>query len=170
MPLWVPTKINCEYKKALQRLDKVIYGIIEKRKNDTVKNIIHETLRLYPPLYILSRDVTEEVVIGGYRFKKGDMILISSYVMQHDPEYFDQPESFIPERFENNFMKSLPAFAYFPFGGGPRVCIGNHFALMEAVFVLACIANRYRIRLAPDHNEAPPFHPLHSDPRVDCAW
>ncbi|TDL90280.1 cytochrome P450 [Vibrio vulnificus] len=70
------------------------------------------------------------------------MILISSYVMQHNPEYFDQPESFIPERFENNFMKSLPAFAYFPFGGGPRVCIGNHFAMMEAVFVLACIANK----------------------------
>ncbi len=251
MPLWVPTKINREYKKAIQRLDKVIYGIIEKRKNDTVKhedmlgilmvardaddglgmtshqvrdelmtiflaghettanalswalyaiskhpeiqaklfnevnsiigqrtpkpedfmklqytqNIIHETLRFYPPLYILSRDVTEDVTIGGYRFKKGDMILISSYVMQHNPEYFDQPESFIPERFENNFMKSLPAFAYFPFGGGPRVCIGNHFAMMEAVFVLACIAKRYRIKLAPDHHEVTPLPSLTLRPK-----
>lgn len=251
MPLWVPTKINREYKKAIQRLDKVIYGIIEKRKNDTVKhedmlgilmdardaddglgmsshqvrdelmtiflaghettanalswalyaiskhpeiqvklfnevnsiigqrtpkpedfmklqytqNIIHETLRFYPPLYILSRDVTEDVTIGRYRFKKGDMILISSYVMQHNPEYFDQPESFIPERFENNFMKSLPAFAYFPFGGGPRVCIGNHFAMMEAVFVLACIAKRYRIKLAPDHHEVTPLPSLTLRPK-----
>lgn len=74
-------------------------------------------------------------------------------LMQHDPKYFDQPESFIPERFENNFLKSLPAFAYFPFGGGPRVCIGNHFAMMEAVLVLAYIAKRYRIKLAHDHHE-----------------
>ncbi|WP_260399771.1 cytochrome P450 [Peribacillus simplex] len=251
MPLWVPTKINRKYKKAIQRLDKVIYGIIEKRKNDTVKhedmlgilidarddkdglgmtslqvrdelmtiflaghettatalswalyeiskhpeiqsklfsevnsiighrtpkaedfmklpytqNIIHETLRVYPPSYILSRDVAEDVVIGGYRFKKGDMILISSYVMQHNPEYFDQPESFIPERFENNFLKSLPAFAYFPFGGGPRVCIGNHFAMMEAVLVLACIAKRYRIKLAPDHHEVTPLPALTLRPK-----
>jgi len=129
------------------------------------QNIIHETLRFYPPLYILSRDVTEDVTIGGYRFKKGDMILISSYVMQHNPEYFDQPESFIPERFINNFMKSLPAFAYFPFGGGPRVCIGNHFAMMEEVFVLACIAKRYRIKLAPDHHEVIPLPSLTLRPK-----
>ncbi|MFE5148922.1 cytochrome P450 [Peribacillus simplex] len=68
------------------------------------------------------------------------------------------------------FLKSLPEFAYFPFGGGPRVCIGNHFAMMEAVLLLACIAKRYRIKLAPDHHEVPPLLPLHSDQRMDCKW
>lgn len=121
------------------------------------QNIIMESMRIYPPYYIVSRKAEEDVVIGGYHFKKGDMILISQYVMHHKPEYFDIPDSFNPERFENNFVKTLPQFAYFPFGGGARVCIGNHFAMMEAVLVLACIAQRYRIRLAPDHHEVKPL-------------
>ncbi|MFF2456248.1 cytochrome P450 [Peribacillus simplex] len=243
LPLWVPTKNNREYKNSIQRLDTVIFNIIEKRRADSerhedmlgilmdarddedglgmtnqqvrdelmtiflaghettanvlswtlyllsqhpevetklfneidnvigdrnptpgdymkltyTQNIINESMRIYPPGYIISRKVEEDVAIGGYHFKKGDMILLSQYVMHHKQEYFDNPESFNPERFENNFVKTLPQFAYFPFGGGARVCIGNHFAMMEAVLVLACIAQRYRIRLAPDHHEVKPL-------------
>ncbi|WP_078427344.1 cytochrome P450 [Alkalihalobacterium alkalinitrilicum] len=120
------------------------------------QNIIWETLRLYPPAYVIGRQVDEDVEVGDYLFQKGEMILISSYVLQRDPTYFEQPLSFMPERFENEMVKSLPPYAYFPFGGGPRVCIGNHFAIMEAVLVLACICQKYNLALAPHHHEVKP--------------
>jgi cytochrome P450 len=110
-------------------------------------------MRLYPPAFVTGRKVDEDVEIGGYQFRKGDVLLVSQYVMHRKPEYFHNPDSFIPERFENNFVKTIPAYAYFPFGGGPRVCIGNHFALMEAVLVLVTLVQRFRIALAPDHHE-----------------
>lgn len=129
------------------------------------QNIISESLRIYPPIHVISRKATEDVSIGDYHFKKGDMFFLSPYVMHHKPEYFDQTEAFIPERFENNYLKTIPSFAYFPFGGGPRVCIGNHFSFMEAVLVLACISQRFRIRLAPDHHEVKPLPLLSLRPR-----
>ena len=84
------------------------------------------------------------------------MILISQYVMHRKPEYFEDPHLFIPERFEKQKQKSLPEFAYFPFGGGPRVCIGNHFAMMEAVLVIAAIAQKFRLTLASDPKKVKP--------------
>lgn len=114
------------------------------------QNVISESLRLYPPAYVIGRQVDESVDIGDYHIKKGEMILISQYVMQRKPEYFEEPNEFRPERFENNFIKSIPAYAYFPFGGGPRVCIGNHFAFMEMVLVLACISQRFQLKPAFD--------------------
>lgn len=129
------------------------------------QNIIWESLRIYPPSFVTGREAEEDVDIGEYHFKKGDMLLVSQYVMHHKPEYFENPHSFIPERFENNYMKILPAYAYFPFGGGPRVCIGHHFAVMEAVLVLVCIAQHYRIKLAPEHHEVMPFPSITLRPR-----
>ncbi|PKG23837.1 cytochrome P450 [Niallia nealsonii] len=116
------------------------------------QNIMWESMRLYPPAFVTSRKVDKDVEIKDYRFKKGDVILVSQYVMHRKPEYFQNPTSFIPERFENNFIKTIPSYAFFPFGGGPRVCIGNHFAMMEAVLVLVTIAQRFRLKLAPDHH------------------
>ncbi|WP_231687920.1 cytochrome P450 [Bacillus sp. FJAT-27251] len=147
-------------KKLHQELDQVI-GNRNPNPEDFMKlsytqNIIWESLRLYPPAYVIGRDAIEDVVIGDYLVKKGEMVMMSQYVMHRDPAYFEQPESFLPERFENNYMKTLPPYAFFPFGGGPRVCIGNHFALMEAVLVLACIARRWRVRLAPRHHTVRP--------------
>ena len=115
------------------------------------QNVIWESLRLYPPAYVIGRQVDEDVEIGGYLFEKGETVLMSQYVIHRQADYFENPDNFIPERFENNFMRTLPSYAYFPFGGGPRVCIGNHFAFMEMVLVLACIAHRYRLRLTPNH-------------------
>jgi len=120
------------------------------------QNIIRESLRLYPPAYVIGRQVDKTVEIGGYQFTKGEMVLMSQYVMHRLPEYFEHPEEFKPERFENNFIKTIPPYAYFPFGGGPRVCIGNHFAFMEMVLVLACIAQKYQLHLIPDHVEIKP--------------
>ncbi|WP_416150714.1 cytochrome P450 [Salipaludibacillus sp. HK11] len=117
------------------------------------QNVIWESMRLFPPAYVIGRQVDKNVTIGGYQMKKGEMILISQYVMHRNPEFFENPDTFIPERFENNFIKSLPTFAYFPFGGGPRVCVGNHFSVMEGVLSIACIIKEFHLKLAPDHDE-----------------
>jgi cytochrome P450 len=129
------------------------------------QNIIWESMRLFPPAFVSGRSAEEDVEINGYKFKKGDMVMVSQYVMHRKPEYFHDPLSFKPERFENNFVKTIPAYAYFPFGGGPRVCIGNHFALMEAVLVLSTIAQRYKLRLAPNHHEVKPYPSITLRPR-----
>ncbi|MBM4765226.1 cytochrome P450 [Bacillus sp. B15-48] len=120
------------------------------------QNIVWESLRLFPPAYVIGRQVNETVKIGKYLLNKGEMVLMSQYVMHRHPNYFKLPDEFRPERFEQNFMRTLPPYAYFPFGGGPRVCIGNHFAFMEMVLVLACIAKRYRLRLIPGHEKIKP--------------
>jgi len=109
------------------------------------QNIVWESLRLYPPAYLIGRQVYKDVQIGKYQLKKGSMVIMSQYVAHRNEKFFQDPHSFIPERFENGFMKTLPLYAYFPFGGGPRVCIGNHFALMETVLVLACIGQKFHL-------------------------
>ncbi|TLS35763.1 cytochrome P450 [Pseudalkalibacillus caeni] len=109
--------------------------------------VIMESLRLYPPAWNFGREACEDIEIGGYAFRKGDTLMISPYLMHHHPGYFEAPEEFIPERFENNFLRTVPPYVYFPFGGGPRVCIGNHFATMEATLVLATIVQHYSLEL-----------------------
>jgi len=111
--------------------------------------VIKETLRLYPVAWITSREAIEPVQVGDYHFDKGAVFFLSPYVLHHDATYFEAPEEFRPERWAGDFEKQLPRFAYFPFGGGPRVCIGNTFALMEAQLILATIAQRFTMRLAP---------------------
>lgn len=113
--------------------------------------IIKESMRLYPPAWILNgRIALEDVQLGGYTVPQGNILFISPYVMHHLPQYFTEPETFKPERFTPEFEKSLPKFAYMPFGGGARVCIGNAFGMMEAQLVLATIAQRFRLELATD--------------------
>ena len=113
--------------------------------------VIKESMRLYPPAWILNgRIALEELQLGGYTIPKGSIIFISPYVMHHMPQNFDEPEAFKPERFTPEFEKSLPKYAYMPFGGGARVCIGNAFAMMEAQLILAAIAQRFRLELAQD--------------------
>jgi cytochrome P450 len=111
--------------------------------------VINESLRLYPPAYVMGREATEDLRLGEYRVPRGMLILMSQWVMHRDVRYFDAPESFRPERWLDGLQKQLPRFAFFAFGGGPRLCIGNQFAMMEAVLLLATIAQRYRLRLVP---------------------
>lgn len=120
------------------------------------QSVIWESMRLFPPAYVIGRQVDKNVNIGGYHMKKGEMVLMSQYVMHRDQRFFDQPDKFIPERFDHNFMNSLPTFAYFPFGGGPRVCVGNHFSLMEGVLALTCMVKEFRMEMAPNHHEVKP--------------
>ena len=111
--------------------------------------IIKEAMRLYPPAWILNgRLARQDAEIGGYTIPKGSTVFVSPYVMHRLPQYFAEPEAFKPERFTPEFEKSLPKFAYMPFGGGARVCIGNAFAMMEAQLILAAVAQKYRLALA----------------------
>lgn len=112
------------------------------------QKIIKETLRLYPPDWYLWRKVVRESEIAGSPLPVGSDLLILIWGMQRDRRFFDSPEKFIPERWTEQFAKQLPKFAYFPFGGGPRGCIGQSLAMMEAVLVLTTIAQKYRLTLA----------------------
>ncbi|BDA70521.1 cytochrome P450 [Calothrix sp. PCC 7716] len=112
--------------------------------------IIKESMRLYPAVTDLSREATQDCEIGGYFIPKGCTLIMSQWVMHRDPRYFEDPEVFIPERWENDIEKQIPRGVYFPFGDGPRFCIGKSFAMMEAVLILATIAQKWKLELAPD--------------------
>jgi cytochrome P450 len=118
-------------------------------------HVITESLRLYPAAWGMARLVIEDHQIAGYPVTKGMGVAMAQWVVHRDPRWYDSPEEFRPERWEDDFLKRLPRFAYFPFGGGPRQCIGNTFALMEAALVLATIARKFRLRLAPNHPVVP---------------
>jgi cytochrome P450 len=113
--------------------------------------VVRETLRLYPPVYAIGREVAKPFTIGGYPLEPGFEVLVSPFVMQRDPKLYDDPERFHPERWLEPRAATLPRFAYFPFGGGPRVCIGNHFALMEIALVLATLLQRLELTVVPGY-------------------
>jgi cytochrome P450 len=117
--------------------------------------VVLESLRLYPPAFTIGREALDDCKVGGYPVPAGMTLLMSQWVVHRDPRYFDNPEAFDPERWAGDFAKRLPKYAYFPFGGGPRLCIGNSFALMEAVLVLATLAQRFRFTLVREHPVVP---------------
>ncbi len=112
--------------------------------------VLTEAMRVYPPVYLIGREATRDLELGGFRVRKGTTVFMSQWVSHRDPRYFPDPEEFRPERWEDGLAKRLPKYAYYPFGGGPRVCIGNTFALMEAAILLATVGQRYRFTLAED--------------------
>ena len=110
--------------------------------------VFKEAMRLYPPAYILGRRPIEDTSIGEYRVRRNSIVLVSIVGIHRRPDVWSDPERFDPERFLGDNEKQLPRCAYMPFGAGPRICIGNHFALMEGHVVLATIARRVRFELA----------------------
>lgn len=118
-------------------------------------HVVTETLRLYPAAWGLARLAIEDHEIAGYPLNKGMGVAMAQWVVHRDPRWYDAPEEFRPERWEGDLLKRLPRFAYFPFGGGPRQCIGNAFALMEAALILATIAQKFRLRLVANHPVVP---------------
>ncbi|MCP3140630.1 cytochrome P450 [Pyxidicoccus xibeiensis] len=117
--------------------------------------VVEEAMRLYPPAYVYSRAVKEDDVIGGFRIPKGSWVDVSPYVTHRHPDFWERPEEFVPERFSPEASAKRPRYAYFPFSGGPRQCIGNGFAMMEAQLILATVAQRFRPRRLPGHVLAP---------------
>jgi cytochrome P450 len=119
------------------------------------EQVVSEVLRLYPPAYAIGRQALADCEIGGYHVPAGTTVYVSPWVMHRDPRWFDDPHAFRPERWAGNLAKDLPRFAYMPFGGGPRICIGNRFAMMEAVLILATVAQQFRLEWHPDRPVQP---------------
>jgi cytochrome P450 len=117
--------------------------------------VVEEAMRLYPPAFIFSRKVVEDDVICGFRIPGGTCVDISPYVTHRHPSAWEQPEEFLPERFAPETAAQRPRYAYFPFSGGPRQCIGNSFALMEAQLIVATVAQRFRPRVVPGYQLTP---------------
>jgi len=114
------------------------------------ESVVTEALRLYPTVWLLGREAVEPCQVGGYDVPVGTTVYMSQWVIHRDARFFDDPLVYRPERWADGLAKRLHRYAYFPFGGGPRICIGNTFAMMEAVLLLATIARRYRLALTPD--------------------
>jgi cytochrome P450 len=112
-------------------------------------NVLWESMRLFPPIFVLMRYAVEDDEIGGYHVPAGSNIVLCAYVTHRHPDFYENPEGFDPDRFTSEFVKSLHRMAYFPFSGGPRKCIGHTFAMMEMPIVLAMVTQRYKLNLLP---------------------
>jgi cytochrome P450 len=133
-------------------------GADELRQLGYTRMVIDEAMRLYPPVWAFSRTNVNDDEVGGYRIKRGSLIYMTQYVTHRHPAFWEQPERFEPERFTPERSVGRPKYAYFPFAGGPRACLGNQFALAEAAIILGTLARHYRLRLVPGHPVA--MHPL----------
>ena len=114
---------------------------------DYTRKVFTETLRLYPPAWAVIRQAARDVRIGEYEIPRGANVLVSQYILQRDSRYFPHPERFDPDRWTDEMKSNLPKMAYFPFGGGPRGCVGAPFAWMEGILVLARIASKWKLEL-----------------------
>jgi cytochrome P450 len=112
--------------------------------------VFREALRLYPPAWIIAREAVSAYRLGPFDVPPGATIFMSPYATQRDPRFWDQPEQFDPERWAEEASAARPRFAFFPFGAGTRVCIGEHFAMMEGILLLATILQRWKFHLLPD--------------------
>lgn len=126
---------------------------------ELTNRVIKETLRLYPPAYFLTREPRSADAIDGYRIPEGSLILINQWLFHRDERFFEKPDEFVPGRWAGDFEDDLHPFAYFPFGGGPRQCLGRRFALLEMLIVVVTVLRRYRIDLATES-------PIELDPLV----
>ncbi len=134
------------------------------------QSVIKESMRLYPPAWLLSREAIEDTSIGGCRVAKGTTVMMSPWVTHRDERFFDNPLRFDPDRWATGRTGNLPRFAYFPFGGGPRVCIGAAFAMMETTIILAMLSQRFEFRMIDGRDIAPrasmTLRPLNGIPAV----
>lgn len=117
--------------------------------------VLQESLRMYPPVWVIPRDAINDDQIGGYRVPAGSTILLSPYLTHRHPDFWENPEAFDPERFLQARAHDRPRHAYFPFGGGPRLCMGVDMAMMEMMLIMVMVVQRHRIHLVSCHREEP---------------
>ncbi|MBW4682870.1 MAG: cytochrome P450 [Microcoleus vaginatus WJT46-NPBG5] len=146
------TKLQEELKEVLGDRAPTMADLPRLRYTDMV---IKEAMRLYPAVANMARQAIKDYEIGGYQVPAGCAIIMSQWVMHRHPRYFEDAEQFKPERWAGDLEKQLPRGVYFPFGDGPRICIGKGFALMEAVLLLATIAQKFELNLVPEHPIVP---------------
>jgi len=130
-------------------------GVDDLPKLSYTRQVLEESMRIYPPVWAIERNAIGEDEIGGYRIPAGSLVVLSPYATQHCARFWEDPEVFDPNRFTKEAAAARPSLAYFPFGGGPRTCIGKGFALMEGTLILASIGQRYRLAMAPDARVEP---------------
>jgi cytochrome P450 len=142
-----------------EEVDRVLAGrtptVADLPRLQVVERVITESMRLYPPAWIIGRRAIGEYEVGGYTLPPRTIVLLSPYVLHRDARFFAEPDRFMPARWTPEFRQTLAPFAYVPFGGGTRRCIGESFAWMELVLVTAAIAQRWRLRLVPGHPVVP---------------
>lgn len=151
---WFFYALDCDKevkRKVYEEVDRVV-GTKELCSGDLshlhyTRQALQETLRLYPPIWMFGRIAVKDVMIGDHLIKEGENILVSPYLMHRNEKYFPDPLTFDPERFPEAHSKKIEPYAYFPFGGGPRVCIGNHFALQEALIIAALYMQRFTFEM-----------------------
>jgi cytochrome P450 len=148
----VERKLRAEVSAALGSRDVVVEDL---PKLVFTEMVVKEALRLYPPAWLFSRTAKDDDVIGGYPIAKGSTVMLSPWVMHRNPQFWENPDAFDPERFSEEESKKRPRFAWFPFAAGPRMCIGWHFAMMELVTCVATIVQRTRLTLAPGFEPEP---------------
>lgn len=137
------------YEKVDTVLEGKLPGIQDIQSLKLLENIFKEGLRMFPPAWIISRRATEDYEVNGYIIPTGSDIYMSQYIVHHDDRFYDEPYKFNPDRW-NEEKEDFPRFAFFPFGGGTRRCIGEPFAYMEAVLILAVISQRWKLELQPN--------------------
>ena len=122
------------------------------------RGVFAEAMRLFPPAYLIGREPKEDFALGGFRIRRGSVVLLSPWLAHRDPRFWDAPLEFRPERWTPDAEAALPRLAYFPFGAGPRKCIGEGFAWMEGILALATLGQRWSLRPVP--GAAPRPEPL----------
>ncbi len=154
---WYLLAQNPEAQQKLHReLDNLLDGVpptlADLPRLSYTELVVKESMRLYPPAWGIGRRAIEDFELSGYRIPAGTNVFLMQWLTHRDARFFPEPERFEPERWRDDPIRrgKLPRFAYFPFGGGPRVCIGAGFAMMETVLLLATIAQRYSFSLPPD--------------------
>ncbi|MFC6730802.1 cytochrome P450, partial [Natronoarchaeum mannanilyticum] len=143
----VREKLDAEHERVLGGAAPTLADLDDLEYTETV---IDEAMRLYPPAYVMFREALEDVEIGGYRVPEGTVVTLPQFRLHVDERFYDDPERFRPERWTDEFEEQLPEYAYFPFGGGPRHCIGMRFAMLELKTVLPTIAQRVDFELLSD--------------------
>jgi cytochrome P450 len=142
-----------------EEIDRVLAGrlptVADVDRLPYTTRVVTESMRLYPPAWLVGRRAVNEYSIGGYSVPARSIVVMSQWIVHRDPRHYPEPDRFDPDRWTPAFKAALPRFAYFPFGGGPRQCIGESFAWMELVLVLATIAQRWRFDLVPAHPVVP---------------
>jgi cytochrome P450 len=132
-----------------------------------VEAIVTEAMRLYPPAYGLGRQAVRATELAGHAIAPSDIVIVPTWVVHRDARWFEDPEAFRPERWQGDLAQRLPRYAYFPFGGGPRQCIGNGFAMMEAILIVATIAQRFQLSLVPGQRITPaPYVTVRPEPGI----
>jgi len=142
-----------------EEIDAVLHGrlpsVADVERLPYVARVVTESMRLYPPAWLVGRRAVHEYQIGDYYVPPRSIVVMSQWIVHRDPRHYPEPERFDPDRWTPEFKAALPRFAYFPFGGGPRQCIGESFAWMELVLVVATLAQRWRFELVPGHPVVP---------------